>query len=146
MKGAGPEVVNNVAVVLKKYEFVHIMVDGAPLQQNAIDPFCQPPQARVRWRGTTVCTTHRERLLTLHLCTGHAKGKKNTPYLQKLSDARAKAVFDYLVEQGVSAKRLAYKVSFVLTLCRPLPTAAPTLISTRRHKMTPFLLDMPRSW
>ena len=67
MKDPGPEIVNNVATVLKKYEFVHILVDG------------------------------------------HAKGKKNTPYLQKLSESRAKSVHDYMVSQGVAASRLAHQ-------------------------------------
>jgi outer membrane protein OmpA-like peptidoglycan-associated protein len=58
MTEAGPAVLHNVASVLCKYPFVHILIDG------------------------------------------HAKGDKNTAYLQKLSDRRANAVMTELAAQG----------------------------------------------
>ena len=69
MKDPGPQVVTNVAMVLQKYPFVDVLVDG------------------------------------------HAAGKKNTPYLQKLSTSRAEAVRDKLVTDGVEEKRLRFQGS-----------------------------------
>ncbi len=40
---------------------------------------------------------------------GHTDNVGNKTYNQKLSENRAKAVFDYLVSQGISASRLSYK-------------------------------------
>jgi hypothetical protein len=42
---------------------------------------------------------------------GHAKGNKNTPYLQKLSNKRAIAVKTELTRQGVQADHIKYKGS-----------------------------------
>ena len=42
---------------------------------------------------------------------GHAKGNKNTPYLQKLSTKRAIAVRDELTRQGVQADHIKYRGS-----------------------------------
>jgi hypothetical protein len=42
---------------------------------------------------------------------GHAKGNKNTPYLQKLSIKRAVAVKDELARQGVRADHIKHKGS-----------------------------------
>lgn len=42
---------------------------------------------------------------------GHAKGNKNTPYLQKLSNKRAIAVKEELTRQGVRADHIKYKGS-----------------------------------
>jgi outer membrane protein OmpA-like peptidoglycan-associated protein len=40
---------------------------------------------------------------------GHTDNVGNKTYNQKLSENRAKAVFDYLVSQGIAASRLSYK-------------------------------------
>lgn len=42
---------------------------------------------------------------------GHAKGNKNTPYLQKLSNKRAFAVRDELARQGVKSDHIKCKGS-----------------------------------
>ena len=41
--------------------------------------------------------------------SGHTDGKGTQEYNQKLSESRAKAVYDYFVEHGVKADRLSYK-------------------------------------
>lgn len=41
--------------------------------------------------------------------TGHADSRNGETYNQKLSERRAKAVYDYLVSKGVSADRLEYE-------------------------------------
>ena len=41
--------------------------------------------------------------------SGHTDGKGSVAYNQKLSEQRAKAVYDYLIERGVSADNLSWK-------------------------------------
>lgn len=41
--------------------------------------------------------------------SGHTDGKGTQEYNQKLSESRAKAVYDYFVERGVKSDRLSYK-------------------------------------
>ena len=65
----GTDVIQKVAHVLRKYPFVHILVDG------------------------------------------HAKGPKNTPYLQNLSANRAEAVMKQLVVDGVAADHMTARGS-----------------------------------
>lgn len=40
---------------------------------------------------------------------GHTDNKGTKEYNQKLSESRAKSVYDYLIENGISASRLSYK-------------------------------------
>lgn len=40
---------------------------------------------------------------------GHTDNKGTKEYNQKLSENRAKSVYDYLIEKGISASRLSYK-------------------------------------
>ena len=42
---------------------------------------------------------------------GHAAGKKNTPYLEKLSNSRAETVHNSLIEGGIAKGRLSFKGS-----------------------------------
>ena len=55
----------------------------------------------------TIAAAPKDQVFTL---VGHADDETGTPeYNQKLSEKRAKAVYDYLVEQGVNKDQLTWK-------------------------------------
>jgi outer membrane protein OmpA-like peptidoglycan-associated protein len=74
-----------------------ITKNSVPVLQKLLTTMQQNPKLKIQVQGHVCCTT------------GQDDGLDYDTHERKLSENRAKAIYDYLVSKGISSKRLSYK-------------------------------------
>lgn len=74
-----------------------IMKSSAPVLQKLLTTMQENPKLKIQIQGHVCCTY------------GQDDGLDYDTHERKLSENRAKAIYDYLISKGISSKRLSYK-------------------------------------